>query len=250
VTIPATAPASPARVRLPTHPVRVTYACLGLVSLIFIAQFAFQAVLGFDPIIVYGAKENTLIAHGQVWRLLTAIFIHGNVLHFLFNAYALYYLGRQVETFSGSLRFSLVFLLAGISGTVTSMLLNRFPSVGASGAIFGLIGAEVVFLYRHREMLGQRGRGALQNIALIAALNLFFGLRGGIDNWAHLGGLVGGLALSWFIGPVWALNLDPASGGQPTVEDRQPLAGARWAAVAAYAAGLVTLAGVAIALRR
>jgi len=74
---------------------------------------------------------------------LTAVFVHASVLHFAFNAYALYILGRDVEAFNGPVRFSLVFLLAGLSGSVSSLVFNRFPSVGASGAIFGLIGALV-----------------------------------------------------------------------------------------------------------
>ncbi len=126
-----------------------------LIGLTFAAQFAFATFLDID-LADYGAKNNLLIAHGEIWRLFTAIFLHGSVLHILFNAYALYYLGREIETFYGPLRFSLVFLVAGLSGSVVSMLLNPHASIGASGAIFGLIGAEGVFLYRNRRLLGER----------------------------------------------------------------------------------------------
>ena len=236
--------------RLPLQPVRVTYVVLVLIGLTFAAQFLFETFWGTDPIIDFGAKENFSIAHGELWRLFTAIFIHGSVLHVLFNAYALYNLGREVEIFYGSLRFSLLFLIAGLSGSVTSLLLNPHPAIGASGAIFGLIGAEGVFLYRNRRLLGERGRRGLQNVIVITVLNLAIGLQGGIDNWAHLGGLLGGLALGWFIGPVWALRFDPATPGEAALADQQPIAGARWLAVPIAAGTLATLTGIAIAFQR
>jgi len=246
------AAASSVRVRLPTYPVRATYVFLGLIILTFIGQFLSQEVLGFDLVMTYGEKVNTLIAQGQVWRLLTSVFIHGGILHLLFNAYALYVIGRQIETFYGPLRFSVVFLLAGLAGSVASMLLTPAPSIGASGAIFGLIGAEAVFLYRNRSLLGPRARRGLQNILFIAVLNLAIGLQGAfnIDNWAHIGGLLGGLSLSWFIGPLWAVRRDPFPGAQPTLEEQHPLTGARWVAVFIFALVLVALIVLAIVLQR
>ena len=246
-TEPAPPPPVQVRVRLPLQPVRATYVFLILIGLVFAVQLA-----GFDTVIKqYGEKENSLIAQGQIWRLLTAVFIHGTLLHILFNAYALYNLGREVEMFYGSFRFSLIFFFAGLSGSVTSMLLNPSPSVGASGAIFGLIGAEGVFLYRNRRLLGERGRRGLQNIIFIVVLNFAIGLQAQfIDSWAHLGGLIGGALLGWFIGPVWGFPAEPALGGEVTLGDQHPLAGARWLAVAAAAAGLAALTGVAIAFPR
>jgi hypothetical protein len=167
-------------VRLPLQPVRVTYIVLVLIGLTFAAQFFFETFRGTDPIIDFGAKENFSIAHGELWRLFTAIFIHGSVLHVLFNVYALYNLGREVETFYGTLRFSLLFLIAGLSGSVTSLLLNPHPAIGASGAIFGLIGAEGVFLYRNRRLLGERGRRG-QNVIFIPS-STRHRLAGRIDN--------------------------------------------------------------------
>jgi rhomboid protease GluP len=238
------------RVRLPFQPVRVTYGLLVLIGLTFAAQFGSNMLFGSDVIIGLGAKVNSSIANGELWRLFTPIFIHVNVLHLLFNAYALYILGREVETFYGALRFSLVFLIAGLSGSVMSLLLNPYPAVGASGAIFGLIGAEGVLLYRNRQLLGARGRRALQNVIFIAVLNLAIGLQGGIDNWAHLGGLIGGLALSWFIGPLWALRFDPGLPETPVLGDQHPLVGARWLAVVIAAGALAALTAIAITLQR
>jgi len=244
------APAPPVRVRLPAYPVRVTYFFLGLIILTFIGQFISEQLTGFDLVAAYGEKINEFIAQGEVWRLLTSVFLHGGILHLLFNAYALYVIGRQVETIYGPLRFSVVYLCAGLAGGVASFLLTPAPSLGASGALFGLIGAEAVFLYRNRKLLGERARRGLQNILFIAFINLAIGLQGAfhIDNWAHIGGLVGGLSLSWFIGPLWAVYVDPIPGAQPTIEDQQPLTGARWIAVVAFVLviTMLTVAGIMV----
>ncbi len=226
--------------RLPTHRVWVTYVLLGIIGLVFLAQLALNPFgPGIDPILAWGAKENTLIAQGQVWRLVTAIFIHGSVLHFAFNAYALFNLGRQLETTYGGVRFGALFGLSGLSGSVASLLLNPHASIGASGAIFGLIGGEAVLLYRNRALLGPRGQSALQNILLIAGVNLLFGLQGGIDNWAHLGGLLGGLALGWAIGPVWAVRAEPLA--PPTIVDEHPLTVGRGLFIIAHGLSLMVL---------
>ncbi len=225
---PPAAP-QPVSIRLPFGRARMTYVFLGLITLMFVGQLASTEFLGGDLVLYYGAKVNRLIAQGEYWRLLTPIFVHASVLHFGFNAYALYTLGRDVEAFNGPLRFSLLFLLAGLSGTVFSLVFNPSPSVGASGGIFGLIGALAVFLYRHRKLFGERGRRNLQSIVVIALINLALGLQGGIDNWAHLGGLIGGLALGWAIGPVWAIRQETVLGGQPVVEDQRPLGPVQWA---------------------
>ena len=244
-------PPSPVvHVRLPTHSARVTYALLALIILTFLAQIAARVFFGFDLIIELGAKENTLIAHGELWRLLTPIFIHASLLHIAFNVYALYYLGQQMETFYGPARFTLLFFIAGLSGSVISLLLNPAPSVGASGAIFGLIGAEGVLLYRNRRVFGERGRRTLQNLVGLVVLNLFIGLQGGIDNWAHLGGLLAGLGLGWVIGPVWPFDLNLIVDDFIALEDQQPLTSARWAAIFGILLALATLTGIAVALRR
>src|SRR5262249_10136710 len=162
-----------------------------VIVLVFVAQLASLYLLGQDLIIDFGAKVNQLIAQGQWWRLLTPIFIHDDTppfLHILFNGYALYIVGRDVERPSGSTRTVLIFLLSGLSGSVLSLLLSPAPSIGASGAIFGLIGAEAVFFFRHRQLLGRRATRSLQQIIVIAIINFALGLQGSIDNWAHAGG--------------------------------------------------------------
>ena len=212
-------------VQMPLGRVWATYVVMGLIAVVFAAQLALEQLTGVDLVLLLGAKINEAIAAGQIWRLLTAVFIHAGLVHFLFNMYALYYLGQQVEAFFGWLRFTIIFLFSGLAGSTLSLLFNANPSVGASGGVFGLIAALGVFLYRNRALFGQQGRHQLQNIVVIAAINLLIGLQGGIDNWGHLGGLLGGLVLGWLIGPVWQVEWDPMQGGRPVVRDTQVLAG-------------------------
>jgi rhomboid protease GluP len=245
-----TAPAGPQReltVRMPVHRVWATYVFLGLITVVFLAQLAGSQFLGGDIVLALGEKDNLLIAQGQYWRLFTAIFLHGSILHFGFNAYALYIIGRDVERFSGAVRFTIIFLLAGLTGSLFSLVFTPAPAVGASGAIFGLIGAQGVFLYRHRKLFGERGRRGLQNIIIIAVLNLAIGLQAGIDDWAHVGGLVGGLILGGVLGPFWALDRNPMQGGQPVIVDQQPMGGREWLLVLAFAVAVAVLSFVGAA---
>jgi membrane associated rhomboid family serine protease len=236
-----------AAIRLPLGRVWATYVFMGLIALVFAAQFATQQLIGVDVVVVLGAKVNSAIAEGEYWRLVTAVFIHAGLVHFLFNMYALYYLGQQVEAFAGPFRFAVIFLCSGITGASFSLLLNPSPSVGASGGIFGLIGAMAVFFYRNRALFGQRGRQQLQGIVAIAVINLLIGLQGGIDNWGHVGGLLAGLVLSWFVGPIWQVQWSPASGEPAQAVDVQAMTG-RWGVLAALLAGFAAFVALGIVL--
>jgi rhomboid protease GluP len=116
--------------------------------------------------------------------------------------YALYVLGPGLERYFGHTRFLILYFLSGFAGNVASFMLSAAPSVGASTAIFGLIGAEAVFVYQNQKLFAGRARQILQQIIMIAVINLLIGLSPGIDNWGHIGGLVGGTLFSWFGGPV------------------------------------------------
>jgi rhomboid protease GluP len=251
---PPVTPAPPPviRLRLPRYPVRITYVLLVCLGLVFVGQLALApSAEDFDPIIAFGAKVNELIAAGEWWRLVTPIFIHGSLLHFAFNAYALFNLGRDIEAVYGPWRYLMLFFYAGVCGTVASMFFSAAPAVGASGAIFGLIGAEAVLLYRNRQLLGERARAGLQNILIIAAINLAIGLSAAnIDNWGHLGGLAGGAAMAWVLGPVWVLT-STIPGGEPTaVTDQQSLTAPRLLGAGFLLAGLLGLIALAIVFRR
>jgi rhomboid protease GluP len=235
--------------------VRITYALLGAMALVFVVQLVTAPFPGdFDFVQFYGAKDDRLIAAGQLWRLITPIFIHGSLLHFGLNAYALYSLGQEIEACYGPVRFVFLFFFAGVCGSTLSMWFEPAPSIGASGAIFGLIGAEAVLLYRNRRLLGARARRGLQNVLVIIGLNLLIGVQSGlrIDNWGHLGGLFGGALMAWWIGPVWVLSKAAPSGGPLdsapalTIDDRQPLDALRWLYIGALSLGLVVFVGLAI----
>jgi rhomboid protease GluP len=144
-------------------------------------------------LILLGAKVDELVAEGQLWRLLTAVFLHSGVIHLLFNLYALYTLGPLLEGYIGHLRFLAVFFISGLYGSLLSYAFSGSISVGASGAIFGLLGATTVFFLRYRQHFGDQGRAVLQNMLLVLALNLLIGFSASfIDNWGHIGGLIGG----------------------------------------------------------
>ncbi len=238
------------RVQLPLQRVWLTYVLLGLIGLVFGGQLASEQLLGGDLLAFFGAKDNAAIAAGEYWRLVTPIFLHGSLLHFFFNMYALYHLGREVEAFMGWRRFLLVFFFAGVAGTVFSLLFTPNPSLGASGAIFGLIGAQGIFLYRHRQLFGERGRRGLQQIIMIAVINLAIGLQGNIDNWAHLGGLLGGLALTWALGPHWRLEPSPLNPGLAMVVDQQSESSTRGLIIAGLLVALAGLTATGIVLAR
>jgi rhomboid protease GluP len=147
-------------------------------------------------------KINDYIVQGQFWRLFTPMFLHGSILHLGFNMYARFILGPGLERYYGRWRFLMLYVLAGFAGNVFSFLFTINPSLGSSTAIFGLLGAQGVFLYRNRELFGPAAQRALVNVVVIAAINFVIGLSPGIDNWGHLGGLIGGTLFAWFGGPV------------------------------------------------
>ncbi|RYQ82805.1 hypothetical protein Ahy_B10g101375 isoform D [Arachis hypogaea] len=148
-------------------------------------------------------KINSLIDKGQFWRLATSSFLHANVGHLLINCYSLNSVGPTVEIFSGPKRFLAVYFASAIASSAMSYWFCRMPAVGASGAIFGLVGSVAVFVLRHKDIVGG-GKEDLLHIAHVIALNMLIGLlSNGIDNWGHLGGLIGGVAASWLIGPAW-----------------------------------------------
>jgi rhomboid protease GluP len=181
---------------------------LGLTLFVFVLQMATFIMMGVDYPAALGMKVNDLIVQGQLWRLLTPLFLHStrSILHIAFNMYALHIFGNGLERHFGSLRFLALYLLSGFCGNVFSFLFSEAPSLGSSTAIFGLMGAQGAFLYQNRELFGKRAQRALIHIITIASVNLFIGLSPGIDNWGHIGGLVGGSLFAWFGGPLLRLE--------------------------------------------
>lgn len=186
----------------------LTYAILGLTILVYAAQVLSESTMGIDIPAAIGVKSNEAILQGQLWRLFTPMLLHGSLPHLLFNMYALLAFGPTLEGYYGHIRYLALYILAGFAGNVTSFIFSPANSLGSSTAIFGLIGAYGAFLYQNRELLGGRGRRGLINIIVIAGINLLIGMSPGIDNWGHIGGLVGGVLFGWFGGPKLTLQRD------------------------------------------
>lgn len=197
------------QVPLPDNKPRITYVLLISMALIYALQYLTSSIGLGDLPAQLGMKINQAILEGEYWRLITPMFLHGPILHLGFNLYALYILGQRIERFFGSFRFLLLFLIAGIAGNLFSFFFTPADSLGSSTAIFGLLAAEGVFIYQHRELFGDRSRIALRQIIQVALINLLIGLSPGIDNWGHLGGLIGGALFSWFAGPIFQLEGGP-----------------------------------------
>ena len=196
-----------------------------------------------DLLLRFGAMFGPLIATGEYWRFFTAMFLHANLLHLFFNCFALFIFGRLVEGVYGSARFTAIYLLAGLAGGVLSYMFNKTAiAVGASGAIFGILGAFAAYFVVHRNTLGEMGRRNLTGLATIAAINLAIGLFiPNIDNWAHLGGLVGGFVMGLALAPRYRYELiDSPFGAVRRIAGQLPI-GARWLAVPAF---VVLLAAV------
>lgn len=153
-----------------------------------------------DTFIAKYAVYGPYIQAGEYYRLLTGAFIHANIFHLLFNCYALYIIGSQVESFLGKVKYIFIYILSAITSSLLSMILSGTSSysVGASGAIFGLLGALFYFGYYYRVYLGNVLKS--QIIPLIV-INLLIGfITPGIDNYGHIGGLIGGVLSTYAVG--------------------------------------------------
>ena len=205
----------PQLVRIPRHVdvPRATHIILGFTVAVYILQFlsiSFHgyAVPGLDWLELYGARFNEAMRAGEWWRFITPVFLHGSPMHIFFNMYALLSVGTFLEKQFGHGRFVALYFLAAFSGNVFSFLFAREGgfSVGASTAIFGLIAAEYIFFYQNRELFGSFARQAMGNTIMILVINLVIGLSPGIDNWGHIGGLLGGAIFAWFASPRWEVS--------------------------------------------
>jgi rhomboid protease GluP len=160
-----------------------------------------SALMGIDgrTLVEFGAKYTPLIAMGQWWRLVTAGFLHGGILHILMNSWVLFDLGTQVEEVYGTSRMLVIYFVSTVCGFYLSAVWSASVSVGASAALMGLIGAMIAFGVSHRSALGDAVRGTYIRWAIYV---LIFGLLPGfsIDNAAHVGGLAAGFGCAWLAG--------------------------------------------------
>jgi rhomboid protease GluP len=145
-----------------------------------------------------GAITPTVLEDGELWRLVTATFVHIGLLHLLLNLWALFQLGTVFEAMFGSVRFFVTYFAAGVFASLTSAVFTDSTSAGASGAIFGILGALIVSIRRSPVWQHQAWtRGLIQQLIGWALINIFIGFTPGIDNAAHIGGFVAGLILGF-----------------------------------------------------
>ena len=168
--------------------------------------YSLLAVLGSGPGVgvleALGARDSTLVAEGQIWRLLSCVFLHAGPFHLGLNMLALFGLGRLCEAVYGPRRLLILFLVSGLLGSLLSQWGGTSLSVGASGAVFGLMGAGVVFGVRSRRELPAPLRSVFgRGLVPWVVLNLFIGLSvPRIDNLGHLGGMLGGAVCAALFG--------------------------------------------------
>ncbi|SUY47870.1 rhomboid family membrane protein [Clostridium putrefaciens] len=179
---------------------KATYTLIGINILIFIVSaYLSKSIFDIDikVLLLLGAKNNKLINAGQYYRLFMAMFLHGGLLHLGLNMYALRTTGEIVENFYGRKKFLIIYFLSGITSSLASYVFSQSTSVGASGAIFGLLGACLIFAYKMKEKIGKE---FLRNILSVIVVNILIGVTiPNIDNFGHLGGLVGGIIISFIL---------------------------------------------------
>lgn len=149
-----------------------------------------------------GALIPALVAEGEAWRLVTSAFLHSGFVHLALNMLSLYFLGSFAEVTFGRSRFLALYLISGIAGGLAYLYFGSFsaPAVGASGAIFGLLGG--VFGFAIRRGTFSMRNPLISQLLLLTALNLFLGATiPGVSNTAHIGGLLGGLVFGYLMAP-------------------------------------------------
>lgn len=180
----------------------LTYSLIFInVVLFLICAFKSGDIMDIDAYVLLemGGKYGPLmVIKDQWWRLITCTFLHGGLMHIVFNMYALFYLGKQIEELYGKLPYIIIYILSGIGGSYLSYYFSPMTlSIGASGAIFGLLGALLIFAFLER---GRIKKGAIGNLLVVIGINLAFGLSvGNVDNYGHIGGLLTGVISSLII---------------------------------------------------
>jgi rhomboid protease GluP len=206
---PGAIDALPVQSSFSTNVTRATYALLGVNIAVFIVMAAAGVSL-IDPdtqqVLRWGADYGPYTLNGQYWRLITSMFIHFGIIHILGNMWCLWSLGRLAEKLLGPVSVLGTYLLTGVGASLLSLSWDPMRvSAGASGAIFGIAGALITTLYYGKHNLPKESVTRLLGyVVRFSLLNLLFGLRGHVDNAAHLGGLVTGLLIGLFLARTFA----------------------------------------------
>ena len=182
-----------------------------------IAAYAVQVLR--PSFTAWGIKRSDLILQGrELYRVLTPVFLHGGIGHLGTNMYSLSNVGPDVEKIFGKGRYIYTYLLAGIAGNIFSAYRSPNPALGASGAVFGVIGAYAVFLSRNEWLLGSMGESMSNRLVQTMGMNVALGfVNPRIDNWGHIGGALGGAFMAYWVGPRLYLTELP-NGGRMIVD--------------------------------
>ncbi len=173
----------------------VTWTLIILYALIF---FGTNLMNVYEDSLDWFCVYGPLIRVGEYYRLLTGTFLHGDIFHLAFNCYSLYIVGSQMESFLGKTKFTIIYFFSALLGSLFSITFNQYASIGASGAIFGLLGSMLYFGYHYRVYLGNVLKSQIIPLIII---NLLWGfLNTGVDNLAHIGGLIGGALMTVALG--------------------------------------------------
>lgn len=191
---------------------KVTYIILSVNVVIWLAS---EIIALFGPdyssvLIYFGALEKDRVLKGEIWRMVTSAFLHIGILHLLVNSYTLYQLGNFIEDFFGQRKLIATYVLTAIAGNILSLIFNSGAiSAGASGALFGLTGLLLGNAWAKKDYTFDLPIDERQLIPFVL-FNLWFGYAmPGIDNWAHIGGLLGGIALGFIFDP--SMSFDPSN---------------------------------------
>lgn len=181
----------------------LTMGLMAMLAVIFAGEVADGALGSRQAIIAAGALEASRVAAGEYWRLVSATVLHGGVDHLVGNAVALYVLGMICEHAFGRAQYLVLYVLSGLGGSLLSLAVSPGPSVGASGAIFGLQAAAVVLFWRHRQRLLIRDR----RIGIVLLAWALYAIVSGaltpyVDNGAHVGGALTGALIARSLHPV------------------------------------------------
>ena len=180
---------------------RPIYVYLLLINF-FIWLFSEMIFGGSTKVLInMGANYGPYVKNGETWRLLTSVFLHSGISHIIFNSIALLAFGNLIETIFEKRNFLVLYLCSGISGSALSVTFNpNTVSVGASGAIFGMLGGLIIYYFFMKKVNPDYAKNNLFGLGLMLLINLFYGLSSSkIDNWAHLGGLLGGMFCSFVL---------------------------------------------------
>ncbi|MEW5992553.1 MAG: rhomboid family intramembrane serine protease [Chloroflexota bacterium] len=226
----------------------LAYVILGLTVIV---SFYAESIGGRELRAAFTLDKSAVEA-GEVYRLLSVVLVHGGILHLLFNMYGLYLLGPLVEGMWGTATFGAFYVLTAIAASTASFVFSPVDSVGASGAIFGLVGVLMAGTRAHNPILDRRARAIVPQLGGLVLFNLVLGFSvPGIDNAAHIGGLVAGLWLGLFVPPGRVRTLRGFWQGGRTGEGLPPMLTATIGIIAligAIAAGLAYggLTGIAL----